>query len=275
MSNPAKWSVIWFGTLCMAILTGCGAVAPNQPAQLTQTVAATNPAYDNLNPSTLPPGFTVPSQATVFKNVQTSTSWKPCIGTCANAATPLTYGLLQNMSTAESLNSDGTAASLSEGGTPFGDVLWYNNLGSSAATHFIIDLYIKIDHPENVQALEFALQKHDGLTWYKSSTQCGYSSGALRAFNLQTFHWASLGAKCVPAQANTWQRVTLQYSITGGTTNFEAVSFDGVYQPLSVSLPPVTQTTASESMGVHIQLDNANTTAGYTVYVDDWTVYAW
>jgi hypothetical protein len=28
-------------------------------------------------------------------------------------------------------------------------------------------------------------------------------------------------------------------------------------------------------LGIHIQLDNANTTAGYTVYVDDWSLYSW
>jgi hypothetical protein len=69
--------------------------------------------------------------------------------------------------------------------------------------------------------------------------------------------------------------VTLQYSIANGMTNFEGVSFDGVFQPISVSLPPEPQSAASELLGVHIQLDNANTTSGYTVYVDDWSLYIW
>jgi hypothetical protein len=69
--------------------------------------------------------------------------------------------------------------------------------------------------------------------------------------------------------------VTLQYSITGGQTNFESVSFNGTLQPIAVSLPPEPQTTDSELLGIHIQLDNANTTAGYTVYVDDWSLYSW
>jgi len=34
-------------------------------------------------------------------------------------------------------------------------------------------------------------------------------------------------------------------------------------------------TAASELLGIHIQLDNANTTVGYTLYADDWTVYSW
>jgi hypothetical protein len=72
---------------------------------------------------------------------------------------------------------------------------------------------------------------------------------------------------CVPAKANTWQRVTMQYSTV--------VSFDGVLQPITTSLPPAPQTTSSELLGIHIQLDNGNTTAGYTVYVDDLTLYSW
>ena len=84
-----------------------------------------------------------------------------------------------------------------------------------------------------------------------------------------------LAASCVEAQANTWQRVTLEYSTTGGAMNFEGVSFNGALQPISVSLPPEPQSAASELLGIHLQLDNANTTAGYTVYVDDWSVYSW
>jgi hypothetical protein len=193
---------------------------------------------------------------------------------CANAPVPQIYALTQNV-ISPSLNGDGTAASYSQSGTPYGDVMWYYHFGDSSATHFVMDLYLMIDKPENVQALEFAVLKNDGLNWYKTSTQCNYQSGALRGFDVQSFQWVNLGANCVPAQANSWQRVTLQYSITGGMTNFDGVSFDGVLQPISVSLPPEPQSMASELLGVHIQLDNANTTSGFTVDVDDWSLYSW
>ena len=64
-------------------------------------------------------------------------------------------------------------------------------------------------------------------------------------------------------------------SQVAATTNFEGASFDGVLQPIAVSLPPESQTMPSELLGIHIQLDNASTTGGYTVYVDDWSVYSW
>jgi hypothetical protein len=251
--------------LSLAISIGCGGGTAS---------SASTPSYNNLNPNVLPPGVTVPSQATRTENVQADSGWQTCIGTCANAPTPQTYTLTQNV-TSPSLNGDGTAASYFESGTPYGDVMWYYHLGNSSATSFVIDLYLMIDHPENVQALELAVLKNDGLNWYKTSTQCNYQSGALRGFNVQSFQWVDLGANCVPAQANTWQRVTLQYSITGGMTNFDGVSFDGVLQPISASLPPEPQSAPSELLGVHIQLDNANTASGYTVYVDDWSLYSW
>jgi len=230
--------------------------------------------YDNLDPSVLPPGITVPATAAIVRNAQALQGWRTCIGTCANAAVPLTYAMSQSVDS-PSLNGDATAASYSESGTPHGDVMWYSHLGDSPATHFVIDLYLMIDHPENVQALEFAVLKNDGRNWYKGSTQCNYRSGELRGFDIQGFRWVSLGADCVRAQANRWQRVTLQYSIAGGAMNFESVSFDGVLQPISVSLPPKLQSSASELLGIHLQLDNAKSTAGYTVYVDDWSVYSW
>jgi hypothetical protein len=250
--------------LVVASFLGCGSRAGSTPGS----------TYNNLDPNVLPPGVIASNQATVSKNAQALSGWQICVGPCANAAVPLAYSLTQNISS-PSLNNDGTASSYSESGTPYGDVMWYYHFGNSAATHFILDLYLRIDNPENVQALEIAALKNDGLNWYKMSTQCNYQSGVFRGFNVQTFEWQNLGANCIPAKVNTWQRVTLQFSTVGGITNFEGVSFDGILQPTSVSLPPAPQTTPSELLGVHFQLDNANTTAGYTVYVDDWTVYSW
>lgn len=264
MHSLAIRSVLSLLVLCVVMTSmGCGG-----------GTASSTSGYNNLNPNVLPPGLTVSNQASHSTDVQTDSGWQTCVGTCANAPTPQVYSLTQNIAS-PSLNGDGTAASYSENGTPYGDVMWYYHFGSSSATHFVIDLYLMIDHPENVEALEFAVLKNDGLNWYKTSTQCNYQTGALRGFDVQSFQWVSLGANCVLAQANTWQRVTLQYSIAGGMTNFDGVSFDGVLQPITVSLPPEPQSTASELLGVHIQLDNANTTSGYTVYVDDWSLYSW
>ena len=83
------------------------------------------------------------------------------------------------------------------------------------------------------------------------------------------------GRELRAAKANAWQRVTLQYSIARDMTNFNGVRFDGILQPISVSLPAKSQSATSELLGVHIQLDNANTKSGYTVYVDDWSLYSW
>jgi hypothetical protein len=267
MPSPLP-SLMGVGILSLAMLAcavaGCG-------SNHTTTSIST---YNNLNPNVLPPGVTVSSQAAINRNLQALPGWQTCIGTCANAAVPLSYASSQNVPS-PSLNFDGTASSYAESGTPFGDVMWYYHVGNSAATHFVADLYIQIDEPQNVEAIEIAVLKNDGLNWYKFSTQCNYQTGELRGFNVQTFNWVDLGASCVRAQANTWQRITLQYSESGGTTNFDGVSFDGVLQPISTSLPPEPQTTASELLGVHIQLDNANTTGGYTLYADDWSLYSW
>jgi hypothetical protein len=269
MESPRPLCASLFAlTLVLASAAGCGSGSSSSPS------TSTSPPYNNLDPSVLPPGVDVSSQATVSKNAQAIPGWEICVGTCANAAVPATYILAQNVAS-PSLNNDGTSSSYSESGTPFGDVMWYYHFGDSSATHFVIDLYLSIDHPENVQALEMAVLKNDGLNWYKMEVQCDYQSGALRGFDETAFQWIDLGANCVPDQANTWQRITLQFSTVGGSTNFEGASFDGVLQPIAMSLPPEPQTAASELLGIHFQLDNGNTSAGYAVYVDDWTVYSW
>jgi hypothetical protein len=261
--RPRTLVILAAATLAGAVC-GCG----------SNSATSATSAYNNLNPSVLPPGVSVSSEAAVTRNLQALVGWLICIGTCANAAIPTSYASSQNVAST-SLNNDGAASSYSESGTPFGDVMWYYHLGDSTATHFVADLYIRIDQPQNVEAIEIAVLKNDGLNWYKMSTQCNYQSGEFRGFNVQTFQWVDLGANCIRAQANTWQRVTLQFSTSGGTTNFEGVSYDGVLQPITASLPPESQTAASDLLGVHIQLDNANTTAGYTLYNDDWSLYSW
>ncbi|MGA8437640.1 MAG: hypothetical protein WB762_30690 [Candidatus Sulfotelmatobacter sp.] len=266
LSLPIRLGLSLFALSAVTTWVACGSGAASP--------SVSGSAYNNLDPNVLPPGVSVPSQAAIIRNAQAYAGWQTCIGTCANAPVPQTYTLTQNI-ISPSLNNDGTSASYFEDGTAYGDVMWNYHFGDSTATHFVIDLFLMIDQPDNVQALEFALLKNDGLNWYKTSTQCNYQSGNLRGFDVLSFQWEDLGANCVRAQANTWQRLTLQYSISGGTTNFEGVSFNGVLQPINVSLPPEPQTTASELMGIHVQLDNANTIAGYTLYLDDWTVYSW
>lgn len=96
-------------------------------------------SYSNLNPNVLPPGVTVSNQASRSTNVQADSGWQTCVGTCANAPVPQVYTLTQTVAS-PSLNGDGTAASYSEDGTPYGDVMWYYHFGNSSATHFVIDL---------------------------------------------------------------------------------------------------------------------------------------
>ena len=255
------------------LLFSAMAVSPVAEASSFNLTAVPHPIVRNAAAG-LPPGFSVPSNASVISDVQAASSWNICIGSCASGKVPTSYSMHQHVSSA-SMNGGSTGTTFHESGTTFGDVMWNHTLTKTTATHFVMDFYMKIDHPENVQALEVALLKRDGTEWFKGSTQCNYRSGALRGYNPQSHAWSNLGANCVKAQANTWQHVTLQYSIVGGTTNFEAANFDNVLQTMSASLPTVHESSTSETMGVHFQLDNANTTSGYTVSVDHWTVYSW
>jgi hypothetical protein len=225
-------------------------------------------------PSTTLAGITIPTYAVVTKNVQALSGWKICVGTCAGGKTPSSYKMTQRVAAA-SRNNDGTGATFYESGVAFGDVMWYVTLGNSSAKNFVSDFWMKIDKPQNVQALEYAVLKRDSTYWYKGSTQCNYISGALRGYNASTHSWQTLGANCMKAAAGTWQHITIQYSIATGKTAFQHANFDALTQSMTASLPRISESSSSSSMGVHFQLDNANTTSGYTVSVDNWTVYSW
>jgi hypothetical protein len=234
----------------------------------------TRTATTSVQASTLPAGVSVPSYAVVTTNVQALSGWKICVGSCAGGKTPTSYKMTQHVASA-SRNNDGMGTTFSESGVAFGDVMWYVSLGNSSAKNFVLDFWMKIDKPQNVQALEYAILKRDSTYWYKGSTQCNYISGALRGYNVSTHSWQSLGANCMKATAGTWQHVTIQYSISSGKTEFQKANFGSLLQTMTASLPRQSESSTSSSMGVHFQLDNANTTSGYTVSVDNWTVYSW
>lgn len=282
MKSFLKRTVVFSSLICAMVATGSaqsvsfGQVAAT-PFSMLQPLNRTARLASLANAGTisgLPNGINVPSTAAASLNVQTMGGWGICVSSCANMPAPKTYSMHQKVSSA-SRNGDGQGATMYETGTSFGGVMWNNRLGSTTATHFVMDFYIKIDHPENAQALEFAILKMDGSHWFKFSTQCNYASGQLRGFDTSQRKWTYLGANCVKAQANTWQRVTMQYSIVGGKVNFEAAAFDNAVQPTSVSLPPQPKGYSSESMGMHFQLDNARPTTGYTVAIDNWNIYSW
>lgn len=268
-----KNSFLSVASLFLAV--GCNGFAQSAKASIEPiNMAGILRTATTATTASLPPGVTVPVTAVVTKNVQTLSGWQICVASCANGAVPKSYKMTQHVASA-SQNNDGTGATLHQSGTPFGDVMWHDTIAqNSSATHFVMDMYIKVDHPENVQALEIALLKRIGSYWYKASTQCNYKTGDFRGYS-PGHGWVSLGAKCVKAQANTWQRVTLQFSVSSGRTSFDGASFNGVLQPMAATLAPVHESTTSQTMGVHFQLDNANTTSGYTVDVDNWNVYSW
>src|SRR5438477_1430264 len=110
--------------------------------------------------------------STTFSNIESLSNWLNC-GACAGIGGngPVDpYSLTQHIS---SPSLDGSSAQFFIGGsTPYGNALWWRQLGGSPATHFVYDFYYFIKDPSAPQALEFDVNDSINNQWYIFGTEC-------------------------------------------------------------------------------------------------------
>jgi hypothetical protein len=99
-------------------------------------------------PATVASQIQIPSNATTIANIDQLPGWQSC-NACAGIGgngPQDPYSMTQGVSTP---SMDGASATFWMGGTvPFGDALWWNQLGPNPnASHFVYDLYFWVSNP--------------------------------------------------------------------------------------------------------------------------------
>lgn len=234
--------------------------------------------YVTVSGSTSNPGsgssgsVSIPSYATSFNRIEEMSGWGHCT-TCAGGGENAKYSMTRGQSS-PSLDGNSTKFWLG-GSTSFSHGLWWKRLGaSSSATHFVLDMYFRMDKPSNSQGLEFAMNQHLGSGWYKFSTQCTYQTKQWRVWDSRNRGWVGTGIPCNRPAANTWNHVTFEYARSGGKAIFVAVTLNGKKSYINKSFYPQSGG-GDNSIGVHYQMNGNINQSSYTTWVDKMRAWYW
>ncbi|MEO8726322.1 MAG: hypothetical protein ABI383_09365 [Acidobacteriaceae bacterium] len=196
--------------------------------------------------------------------------WTAQVDIWAKGAHLPIYSFTQHDMT-HTLDGDGAYNFALLGGASYSNVLFHKSLGTNSGqgTQFTLDMMLFIDHPENSQALEFAVLQSHGKKWYKFSTQAQFSGGVWRAWSGgTTHHWVASTASCPRFPAMTWNHLVFEYEIVNDQTHFISVSVNGNKQYMNLYETPESLAHASENITTHFQIDGNRAEAPYKVWID-------
>lgn len=250
------------GLCILAIfLVGCGG------APATSTGSGVNPGN--------PIAPAIPAVAKVIGDIQKMTDWSSCSSTCAGqTGTNAIYSLEQPIA-APSLSGSAIEFDVT-GGTPWGDVLWWKQLGGNdSVTHFVLTLSFYLNDVNAAQALEFYVDQNAGGNRYEYATQCDIKgSGHWRIWPHAQMHWLDTGVACAAPQQDAWNQLTWQFSRNAqNEVVWESVTLNGVTSPINQSFAGYAAT--GSGIDVAFQMDSDGGPTPWSVWVDDISLTEW
>ena len=212
------------------------------------------------------------ASAQTFSNIQAMSGWTPCTG-CAGGGSNAHFVFQQHISSPSM-----TGHALLEGirsGTPFSHVLAYKSLGgtSTAKKHFVQDVYVRFDKPQNANG--FSIAGHQTLNGkhYRFSSQCSFNKGIWSVWNTKSGSWLATNIACTRPPANTWTHVVMETERTSDNReHFIAVTVNGKKSYINKYVYPESQ--SGNGVGMHLEMDGNAQEAAYSGYWDKVTFTA-
>jgi hypothetical protein len=230
----------------------------------------------SVNVSTTSSGSSIPSNATVYSNIDQMTGWASC-SSCAGPGgngTAVPYSMTQFVS---SPSLDGKSAEHWLGGTtPYSAALWWKQLGTNGSvSNFVYDLYFYLKNPSASQALEFDLNQSGWSKKWIFGTQCDYKDHKdWDVWDTANHVWVKTGIPCIPPQAYTWNHLVLEFQRTStGMAKFVSVTLNGTKSYINKSYWP--QSSGVNELNVAFQMDGNGVETNYSVWVDKMNMSAW
>jgi hypothetical protein len=160
---------------------------------------------------------------------------------------------------------------------------WHVSFGKNeTATHFVLDTYLYVVNPSQVENLELDLNQviSNGNTVIYG-TQCSSISKTWEYTETPLPHWRPSGIPCNPLHwaAKTWHHIQIAYHrTTTGVVTHDWVNFDGTHRVFTNATH-----NSARSMGwargtllVNVQIDGESRGSGsVTAYIHKMTFYHW
>lgn len=221
-------------------------------------------------------GPSIPSNATVFKDIDQVSGWDSC-SACAGeggAGPVVPYSYTQGRS---SPSLDGASMQFWLGGsTPWGAALWWKELTPlDSAKHYVYDLYFYYTDKYASQALEFDMNVTANGNRYIFGTQCDIGGAQVfDTWNNPGHYWEHTAVACPAPPVNTWNHLIWEFQRNDdGSMTFVAVTLNGNRKVVNATTWPASQ--SGSELNVAFQMDGNYQEANYSVWLDKVQLSAW
>jgi len=246
-----------------------------QQTDVTVTVNTTTSSGDA-------PSTSIPSNATVFSNIDQMSGWQTC-DACAGAGGAGPTGsdsMTQNQS---SPSLDGKSMKFWIGGsTPYTDYLFHKTLLSESQLtqnrnlhHFIYDTWMYVQDPTVPQNIEWDINQFVDGKSFILGTQCAWrSSHTWDIWDNVNSRWVDTGVYCALPKAYAWNHVVIEAERTSDNQmHYISVSLNGDKHIINKYYPP--KSTSWSGVTVNYQMDGNSKMQSYTTWLDKFTLTAW
>jgi hypothetical protein len=155
----------------------------------------------------------------------------------------------------------------------YADALWWKQLGASAATHLVYDVYFYIKTPQYAQALEFDNNQANGSHRWIFGTECNIAAGRWDVWANASGKWTSTGIPCKMPSAFKWHHLTWEFQRVGNYVKYISLTLDGVKHYVNRSYPA--RASSVKELNVAFQMDMRSNHVAYSTWLDKVSLKYW
>ena len=170
---------------------------------------------------------TLASAQTTKSNIENMSGWASCDACAGSGGAGPAASIYTNLVGSPSMTGSSRQFHIASSHA-YADALWWKQLGASAATHLVYDVYFYIKTPQYAQALEFDNNQANGSHRWIFGTECNIAAGRWDVWANASGKWTSTGIPCKMPSAYKWHHLTWEFQRVGNYVKYIALTLDGV-----------------------------------------------
>lgn len=212
------------------------------------------------------------SAQTIKSSIENMSGWQSCDACAGSGGSGPVASIYSTLVSSPSLTGSSRQFHIASTHA-YADALWWKQLGASAATHLVYDVYFYIKTPQYSQALEFDNNQANGSHRWIFGTQCNIAGGHWDVWGNKSGNWLSTGIPCKMPSAYKWHHLTWEFQRSSGYVKYISFTLDGVKQYVNRSYPA--RASSSKELNVAFQMDMRSSHVAYSTWLDKVSLKYW
>ena len=212
------------------------------------------------------------SAQTIKSSIENMSGWQSCDACAGSGGSGPVASIYSTLVSSPSLTGSSRQFHIASTHA-YADALWWKQLGASAATHLVYDVYFYIKTPQYSQALEFDNNQANGSHRWIFGTQCNIAGGHWDVWGNKSGNWLSTGIPCKMPSAYKWHHLTWEFKRTSTQLTYIAFTLDGVKH--YVNRTYTGKTSSVKELNVAFQMDQKSNHVAYKTWLDKVSLKYW